>query len=91
MIKVWRVAQGIRVLKEMMESVQIPVSPARAPQEPQVYLALQDPEVCLVPQGCQGPKVLKVMSVIWVALVSQDLWVRRENQGPRGSVTVQTE
>ena len=48
--KVWRVAQGIRVLKEMMVSVHMPVSLARVPQEHVVCLALQDPEVCLVPK-----------------------------------------
>ncbi len=91
MSEVWRAARAIRVLKEMMESVQMPVSPARAPQEYLVCLALQDPEVCLVPQDHWGRKVLRVTWVIWVSLVSLDLWVRKENQGPRGSVTVQTE
>lgn len=46
-----RVAQVIGVLKEMMVSVQIPASLASAPQEHPVCLALQDPEVCLVPRG----------------------------------------
>lgn len=46
--EVWRVDQGIGVLKEMMVSVQIPASLALVLQEKPVCLALQDPEVCLV-------------------------------------------
>lgn len=87
--KVWRAVQVIRVLKEMMEFVQIPASPARAPQDYPVCPALQDPEVFLVSQDCWGPKALRVTWVISVNLVLLVLWVRKENQGPRGSVTVQ--
>lgn len=46
----------IRVLKEMMESVQMPASPAKVPQDHLVCRALQDPEVCLVSQDYWGPK-----------------------------------
>lgn len=56
MNKVLRVALVIKVVKEMMECVQIPVSPAKVPQDHLVCQDLQDPEVCLVLQDHRGPK-----------------------------------
>lgn len=46
----WRDVQEIKGRKETMESVLMLVSPVMVPQDNQVYLDLQDPEVCLVPQ-----------------------------------------
>lgn len=89
--EVWRVIRVIRVQKEMMEFVQMPVSPAMAPQDHLVCQALLDPEVSLVSQENWGPKALRVTWVIWVPLVPLDMWVRKENQVPKGSVTVQME
>lgn len=84
-----RVALVIKVLKETMECVQIPVSPAKVPQDHLVCQDPQDPEVCLVLQDHRGPKALRVIWVFWVPAVPLDLRVRREIQGPRESVIVQ--
>lgn len=46
----WRDVQEIKGRKETMESVLMLVSPVMVPQDNQVYLDLQGPEVCLVPQ-----------------------------------------
>lgn len=78
-----------RVQKEMTAFVRMPASPAMAPQDHLVCQALLDPEVSLVTQDNWGPKALRVTWVIWVPLVSLDMWVRKENQVPKGSVTAQ--
>lgn len=78
-----------RVQKETMAFVRMPASPAMAPQDHLVCQALLDREVSLVNQDNWGPKALRVTWVIWVPLVSLDMWVRKENQVPKGSVTAQ--
>lgn len=80
---------AIRARKEMTESVQIHVSPVKVPQDHLVCQDLQDPEVCVGFPDHRGPKASRAIWVTWVLVAPLDLWVKRENKGPRETVIAQ--